>query len=68
MGKGDCTITKKLLSFLARSLLYNNLFLEAIFIISMLMVVEGVGEGWVMVFFAHLWETELRNHTTQDYN
>ena len=40
--KGYCTITKKLLSFLARSLLYNNLLLEAIFIISMVMVVEGV--------------------------
>ena len=43
MRKGYCTITKKLLSFLARSLLYNNLLLEAIVIISMVMVVEGVG-------------------------
>ena len=33
-----------------RTLLYDNLLLEAIFIISMVMVVEGVGEGWVMVF------------------
>ena len=45
MWKGYCTITKKLLSFLARSLLYNNLLLEVIFIISMVMVVEGVGGG-----------------------
>ena len=51
-----------------RTLLYDNLLLEAIFIISMVMVVEGVGEGWVMVFCAHLWEIELRNHTIQDYN
>ena len=33
-----CTITKK-----TRTLLYDNLLLEAIFIISMVMVVEGVG-------------------------
>ena len=45
MRKGYCTIRKKLLSFLARSLLYNNLLWEAIFIISMVMVVEGGGVG-----------------------
>ena len=44
-GKGIVPLQKNcfLISFLARSLLYNNLLLEAIVIISMVMVVEGVG-------------------------
>ena len=67
MRKGYCTITKKLLSFLAlRSLLYYNLPLEAIFIISMVMVVEGVGGLGYGILCT--WEIELRNHTIQDYN
>ena len=35
------------------------MLLEAIFINNMVMVVEeGQWEGWVMVFCAHLWESE----------
>ena len=68
MRKGYCTIRKKLLSFLARSLLYNNLLWEAIFIISMVMIMGRGGEGWGMVLNEGVGGLETTQRKNYIYN